>query len=44
MLIYALQHSSSHHDGGAGDNFIDGLLNPNMGGSDGGNDGNDAAE
>jgi hypothetical protein len=37
-----LQRSGSHHDDGAEDDFIDDLLNPNMGGSSGDNDDNDA--
>jgi hypothetical protein len=44
MLIYVLQRSDSHQGGGVGDDFIDGLLNQNVGGSGGGKDDNDVAE
>jgi hypothetical protein len=44
MLIYVLQRSDSHHGGEVGDDFIDGLLNQNVGGSGGGKDDNDVAE
>jgi hypothetical protein len=34
----------SHHGGGVGDDFVDGLLNPNVAGCSGGNDDNDTTQ
>jgi hypothetical protein len=42
--LYVFKHLGSHHADGVGDDFIDALFNPNVGGSGGVNNDNDTAE